>query len=83
MSFTLSYNMERNNELCDPEEYYSKFEGVHYHETIMVTRKDVYFNPHKQPRTSNQSIGNVENLKPSFLNKNFDHKFRPPSADVE
>ena len=75
--------MERNNELCDPEEYYSKFEGVHYHGTIMVPIKEVYYNPHNQPRTSNQSIGNVEKLRPSFLNKNFDHKFRPMSADIE
>ena len=83
MSFKLYYNSDHNNELCDPEEHYSKFEGVNYHETIMATRKEVYYNPHKQPRTSNQSIDNVEKLKPSFLNKNFDHNFRPPSADVE
>jgi hypothetical protein len=83
MSFKLYYNLDHNNELCDPEEHYSNFEGVHYHGTIMVTKKGVYFNPHKQPRASNQSINNLEELKPSFLHKNFDHKFRPPSADIE
>ena len=56
MSFKLHYDMERNNELCDPEKYYSKFEGVNYHKTIMATRKNVYFNPHKQPRTENQNL---------------------------
>jgi len=82
MSFKLHYDLERNNELCDPEEHYSKFEGVHYEDTIQATNKVVYFNPHKQPRTSNQSVGNVELLTPSFVHKNFDHKFRPLSADI-
>ena len=83
MSFKLHYDLERNNELCDPEEHYSKFEGVHYHGTTMETRRGVFFNPHRQPRTENQNIGNVEKLNSSFVNKNFDHNFRPPSADIE
>ena len=83
MSFKLHYDKERNNELCNPHEYYSKFEGVTYEDTILVSSNEVYFNPHKQPRASNQSIDNIDKLKPSFLNKNFDHKFRPPSADVK
>tara|TARA_B100000575_G_C23136242_1_gene660165 strand:- start:2813 stop:3913 length:1101 start_codon:yes stop_codon:yes gene_type:complete len=83
MSFKLHYDRERNDELCDPEKYYSKFEGVNYHDTIMVTRKEVYFNPHKQPRTENQNIGNVEKLSTSIITKNYDHKYRPQSADIE
>ena len=80
MSFKLHYDRERNDELClDPEKYYSKFEGVNYHDTIMVTRKEVYFNPHKQPRTENQNIGNVEKLSTSIITKNYDHKYRPQS----
>ena len=83
MTFKLNYDLERNNQLCCPKEHYGRFEGVHYEDTIMITRDDVYFNPHKQPRTSNQNIANIETLKPSFLNKNYDHNYRPVAADIE
>ena len=83
MTFKLHYDKEKNDILCDPHEFYDKFEGVNYEGTILATNDDVYFNPKKNPRTSNQSVGNVDNLKPSFIYKNFDHKYRPLSADVD
>jgi len=79
----LNYDKELNKEKIDPVEFYSKFEGVEYVDTIMVSSKDVYFNPNKQPRTENQNIGNVEKLIQSFRLRNFDHKFRPPAVDIE
>ena len=83
MTFKLHYDKEKNDRLCDPHEFYDKFEGVNYEGTILATNDDVYFNPKKNPRTSNQSVGNVDKLKPSFIYKNFDHKYRPLSADVD
>jgi len=83
MTFKLHYDKEKNDRLCDPHEFYDKFEGVNYEGTILVSKNDVYYNPKKQPRTSNQSIGNVDKLKSSFINQNFNHKYRPSSADVD
>ena len=78
----LRYDMKRNNELCNPHKFYEKFEGVHYVRTVIVRKKDVYFDPKQQPRAENQDINNVRELEKSFKSKNFDHKFRPSTADV-
>ena len=85
MSFKLNYNLEQNNKECNPKQFYSRFGGTKYIDTLPKARRniDYYFNPKKQVRATNQDADNVDVIKKSLLLKNYDHTKRPQCADVE